>query len=260
MNFANQIKRLRKQAKLSQQQVADKIGIARATYVKLENNERQPKLSEAMALGRYYELSIEELISNQLNLATQDSQPVYIPTENQRQNKRNFNPELEPNKLRQVLLYILNQIGGKPNIGETVLYKILYFIDFDYYEKYGQPVTGLTYIHNTYGPSPTRDFKAVVDNMIKNQELDIITTAFFNNKQKKYIAQVEPDLSGLSAQEIKHIDVELERFGDKNAKEMTELSHLDTPWLVAKQGEPISYQSVFYRTDLTAVTEPDDTL
>jgi len=34
-------------------------------------------------------------------------------------------------KFRRVFLYILNKVGAKPNVGETVLFKLLYSIDFD---------------------------------------------------------------------------------------------------------------------------------
>ena len=37
MTFTQAIKMLRKRARLSQQEVADAIGVARATYIKLEN-------------------------------------------------------------------------------------------------------------------------------------------------------------------------------------------------------------------------------
>ena len=37
-------------------------------------------------------------------------------------------------KFKQVFLYILKKVGAKPNVGQTVLYKLLYFIDFDYYD------------------------------------------------------------------------------------------------------------------------------
>ena len=32
---------------------------------------------------------------------------------------------------------MIEKCGGKPNLGETVLYKLLYFIDFDNFEITG---------------------------------------------------------------------------------------------------------------------------
>ncbi len=46
------------------------------------------------------------------------------------------------------LLYVLNKVGCKYNVGETVLYKLLYFIDFDFYEKYEEQLIGATYVKN----------------------------------------------------------------------------------------------------------------
>ena len=34
----------------------------------------------------------------------------------------------------------------------TVLYKLLYFIDFDYYEKFEEQLVGATYIKNHLDP------------------------------------------------------------------------------------------------------------
>jgi hypothetical protein len=49
-------------------------------------------------------------------------------------------------KFKELLLYILYEVGMKPNIGKTVLYKLLYFCDFNFYELYGKSITGMQYI------------------------------------------------------------------------------------------------------------------
>lgn len=55
-------------------------------------------------------------------------------------------PENNIEKFKQVFLYILSKVGARPNVGQTVLYKLLYFIDFDYYELYEKQLMGLSYI------------------------------------------------------------------------------------------------------------------
>jgi hypothetical protein len=45
-------------------------------------------------------------------------------------------PQKNLKNFKEALLYILNKVGSKPNVGETVIYKLLYFVDFDYYEKF----------------------------------------------------------------------------------------------------------------------------
>ena len=162
-------------------------------------------------------------------------------------------------KFKQVLLYVLEKVGAKPNIGETVLYKLLYFIDFDYYEKFEENLMGATYIKNHHGPTPL-EFKDIVAHMKKNGDLEEVKSKYFTYAQKKYLPHKRPDLSALSGQEIEHIDEVLARLSDKNAKELSDYSHGDIPWLSREFGERISYESVFYRDDKYSVRSYDDEL
>jgi uncharacterized phage-associated protein len=200
------------------------------------------------------------LISGDLSIVNEPVAPYEFAQAEEEIIPRDIDPKTNPEKLREVLLYVLGKVGAKPNVGETVLYKLLYFIDFDYYEKTGQSITGLTYVRNHFGPTPARDFASVVQAMKANEELEVAETEYFKNTLKKYLPRISARLQELSASEIKHIDQTLDRLSDKSAKELSDLSHLDTPWRVAKQGEKIKYRFVFYRSDLTAVTEPEDEL
>lgn len=260
MSFTSTIQQLRKDAGLSQQDVAAAVGMARATYASLEIGRREPDLAELRALSQYYEVGIEDLISDKNSDRVEELSTAYGAQKEPEIIPRDLNPQANPDKLREVLLYVLEKVGAKPNVGETVLYKLLYFIDFDYYEKYGQSITGLTYVRNHYGPTPTMAFKDVVRQMESSGELEIVSTKYFANTQKKYLPIQRTDLRSLSAKELSHIDQELARLGDKTATELSQLSHYDMPWLAAKQGEPLQYRDVFYRSDITAVTEPEDEL
>lgn len=261
MTFTTTIKQLRDDAGLSQQDVADAIGIARATYASLEVDRRSPNLDEIYKLAEYYQISPSDLISGEALLVTEPIAAYKFEDEKTDDIiPRDINPQTKPEKLREVLLYVLGKVGAKPNVGETVLYKLLYFIDFDYYEKTGQSITGLTYIRNHFGPTPAKDFVSVIEGMQANEELEIVETEYFKNTQKKYLPRKNTQLNELNASELRHIDETLARLSDKSATELSELSHYDTPWLTAKEGKPIAYRGVFYRTSKTAVTEPSDEL
>ena len=173
---------------------------------------------------------------------------------------REISQKLNPAKLRDVLLYLAARIGAKPNVGETVYYKLLYFIDFDYYEKYGRSITGLTYIKNHYGPTPVQAFADFVSEMEANGDIELANTKYYAHTQKKYLPRKKAELKSLSASELAHIDWEIDRLSDKSAAELTELSHYDTPWLIAETKKPIDYRSVFYRGDNTSVISYDDEL
>jgi uncharacterized phage-associated protein len=87
-----------------------------------------------------------------------------------------------------------------------------------------------------------------------------VKSKFFNKEQTKYIPVVKPDLSILSGQELNHIDEEIERLGSMTAKELTDLSHKDVPWIVTSEGKDIPYETAFYRTPDTSVREYDNKL
>ena len=51
-------------------------------------------------------------------------------------------PKLNKEKARQVILYLLQKCG---KMSEKKLQILLYFIDFDYYEKYEKGIMGFKY-------------------------------------------------------------------------------------------------------------------
>ena len=156
-------------------------------------------------------------------------------------------------------MYILEKVGSKPNVGETVLHKLLYFIDFDYYEKYEENMMGATYIKNFHGPTSV-ELGSILKDMQKKGEIEPVKSKYFKYEQKKYLPLKRADLNVLSAREIEHIDDVLARLSDKNAKEIENYSHGDIPWKAAKEGRPLSYESVFYRDEKYSVRNYDDEL
>lgn len=258
MDYKN-LKILRKKHDLSQKDVAKHLSIARTTYIAIENNERQLNVDELQKLSELYNLSIQELIegTEKKDVPTKVKIHKNLEKKQSSSNIRIVLDQTDIGKFKEVFLYVLEKVGGKPNVGETVLYKLLYFIDFDYYEKYEEQLTGATYIKNHHGPTPV-DFKVVVDQMIKTDELEQINSKFFNYPQRKYLSHRKPNLSVLSAKELAHIDNVLARLSDKTAKELSDYSHGDVPWKIHKQGEQINYESVFYRDEQYSVRSYND--
>jgi len=168
-------------------------------------------------------------------------------------------PQQNIKKFKEILLYILEKVGARPQIGETAIYKLLYFIDFDYYEKYEEQLIGARYIKNHYGPTPV-EFKEIVREMEDRGEVERIKSKYFQYEQKKYLPRRSPNLTAFSAREIALVDEVLNRLGGKNAKELSEYSHGDVPWKSHKEGEIIDYESVFYRDNAYSVREYQDEL
>lgn len=221
MGFGSKMKQLRKDAGLNQQEVAEKLGMARATYASLEVDRRDPDLAELRALAQFYEIPLARLIVPDEELLDTVNEP---PADYKTPRKTKPTVAASPDKLRQILLYIAEKVGAKPNVGEAVLHKLLYFIDADAQQQYGHSITNLTYVHSRFGPTPTRTFSDLVRQMEADGELEVISTKHFNNTQKKYLPIKKADLSELSAQELESINDTLARLSSKTSAELTELA------------------------------------
>ena len=230
------IKQLREEIGMSQADLAKRLGLSRPTVIKIERGERALTSEEAAKVREIF-----GAIAEHGDVVTDMRIDI---------------PEKHLEKFKQVLLYVLGRTAGKPNVGMTTLYKLLYFIDFDYYEKYEKQLMGLTYIKNTYGPTP-REFLKVVKDMKEANELEEVRSKYFTYEQRKFLPHTEADLSVLNGQELKMIESVLERYADKSATELSELSHEDTPWSVAELCENIQYEHVFYRPEKLSVREYD---
>ncbi len=231
------IRKLRKEYGMSQGELAKRLDMSRPTLVKVENGERR--------LTQVEEEKTREIFG------------IVDAHSSMRSDMRVSIPQKKLEKFKQVFLYVLEKTAGKPNVGMTVLYKLLYFIDFDYYEKYEEQLMGLTYIKNHHGPTP-REFVSVVDDMKKSGELEEVKSAYFTYEQRKFLPHCHADLSGLSAQETAMIDNVLARYAEKSASELSTLSHEDTPWIAAEEGKNIEYDHVFYRPEKLSVRQYDE--
>lgn len=248
----------RKKRGLTQEFLASELDISRPTYIQIEQGERELTISEAKKLADMFDFSLDDFLAEREPSIIVDVKRGKQPPTGNHKDIRISIPQKNLEKFKEVLLYVLSKVGGKSNVGETVLYKLLYFIDFDYYEKFEEQLIGSTYIKNHHGPTPI-EFKTIIEDMIKRGEIMQVQGKYFSYPQKKYLPLREPDLTQLKdARELRHIDEVLARLGDKNATELSEYSHEDVPWIVAKEGKPLDYETVFYRTPKTSVRNYDN--
>ena len=200
--LAERIKALREEIGLSQAELAKRLNVSRSKISQMENNRVKITVGELVALANIFNVSIESLLDF-------DKAPkVVLEKGKEEKNKETIRinvPQKNIKKFKEVLLYILNKVGAKPNVGETVIYKLLYFIDFNFYEKYEEQLIGATYIKNHYGPTPV-EFNEIVEEMIKNREIIVVNEKFFTYPQRKYYPLREPELSILGAHEKEIID------------------------------------------------------
>lgn len=224
------LQQIRQKQGITQEEMAKRLGVSRPTYIQIERGEKEPTVGQAKIIAELFRVNkMQEQKAEAKNVLKKQSGKFNV------------------HKFKEVLLYVLEKVGAKPNIGETALFKLLYFIDFDFYEKFGQSVTGATYMKNHHGPTP-KQFKSVTDEMITCGELERVRSKYFQYDQKKYLPHRKPDLNYLTAVEVGQIDDVLARLSDKNGSELRAYSHDDLPWIATYDQSDIDYNLVFQRT------------
>jgi len=161
-----------------------------------------------------------------------------------------FNKE----KFKQVLHYVISKCGTKPNVGKTVLYKLLYFSDFNYYETYETPMTGESYAKLPRGPAPIH-FDFIIDELEEEDKIHHFIGDFMGYPQKKYKSTAPPNLSLLNDAEKIVVEKVLDTCSHMNATEISNYSHKDLPYRATGNSEIIDYELVFYRDPDFSVRE-----
>lgn len=249
--IGKRIMELRKAKGLSQDDVAKNIGISRSSLVQIELGNRYVDVLELYKLSLLLEFSLDEFLSKDFNQSKKE-EVINEKKGKEKMEERIAVPEMSVPKFKNILLYILEKCAGKPNVGETVLYKLLYFSDFNYYEMYEEHLSGARYRKLPYGPVPKR-FESIVNGMIEKKELKKVKTEYYGKIQTRYLPLKKADLTQLKASEKEVLDAVIEQMSDWSAATISNYSHNDMPWKASKEGEEMSYELAFYRRPPYAV-------
>lgn len=242
--IGQKITELRKMKGLSQEDLAKSVKISRPSLAQIELGNRSVDILELQKMSLILEFSLDDFMSKDFSA----SQEVEGKEEKRvkKEEERISVPTLQISKFKNVLLYILERCAGKPNVGETVLYKLLYFADFNYYELYEEHLTGAKYHKLPYGPVPQK-LDTIIGQMIEKDQLQRVKTEYHGYPQTRYLPLQKADLTELRASEKEIIDRVLEQMSDWSASAISNYSHKDMPWLASKEGEEINYELAFYR-------------
>ena len=242
--IGQRITELRKMKGLSQEDLAKSVKISRPSLAQIELGNRSVDILELQKLSLILEFSLDDFMSKNFSA----SQEVEGKEEKKakKEEERISVPTLQISKFKNVLLYILERCAGKPNVGETVLYKLLYFSDFNYYELYEEHLTGAKYRKLPYGPVPQK-LDTIIGQMIENGQLQRVKTEYHGYPQTRYLPLEKADLTELRASEKEIIDRVIEQMSDWSAAMLSNYSHGDKPWKASKDGEEINYELAFYR-------------
>lgn len=161
-------------------------------------------------------------------------------------------------KAEQTYLHIIRRLQDKSNFGKTLFFKILYFSDFDYYERNGKSITNDNYRHIPRGPAPS-NFDSIIRKLKEKGFIVEKHVQKGETKQIRYHISFEISLendfeSKLSNDEVKELDRNMNRLMGMTAGQVSGYSHEDMPVKATPKGEIIDYELVHYRNPIYSVS------
>lgn len=212
------IKSLRQKNQMSQQQVADKIGISRTSYIDVEKGKKELSLSEAQRLVEIFGINLKDLETGIL-------------------------PDYE--KYKEMILFFLrlnnNNKDGK--IPKTKLAKFLYLADFAWFYEKLESMSGMKYRRIDYGPVPDLYFRALDEleeegkiNIDRSIDGVILISAGEGLKMKK--------LETIMGEEKFLMEKIFRKWKNKKTSEIVDFSHQQLPYRLCSPDEIIPYELI----------------
>jgi len=150
-------------------------------------------------------------------------------------------------KYQNAILYLCQKLGNEVR-GKKKLAKLLYFVDFDLYEKRQKPLTGDVYRAFPMGPFPSK-LEEITEEMAKEKLLSIdnVEERDGYNATEIYHCIKKPDISIFEEEEKKMLDRVATKYGHLNGKQLEDLSHNEAPYIGTELRKEIPYELAFYR-------------
>jgi len=224
--MSNSIKELRIERWVSQQELADLLGITRQTYSKLENWKIDPTLWQAVKISEFFGVDVARF----LPWDTQTTAPKEIDWE----------------KYKQIIKNFIKYGSDDWKITKTKLAKLCYLLDFTRYYNNLESITWLDYRKIKYWPVPDIYFWTI-------EELQLEESIAIKQKGDAYmIENIEnPQSDKLSEDEMNLLEKIAEKWKNKDTKDIVNFTHKQLPWMLCEDKEIIPY-------DLITQEEPDN--
>lgn len=213
--YAALIKNLRRKKRVSQQEIADKIGVSRTSYIAIEQGKKELSLKEAGVLSELFGVTLEDLSSG---------------------NDKKYK------KYEQMLFVFLRNISGDGKITKTKLAKFLYLADFGWFYGTHESMSGLPYRKIEHGPVPDYYFRLL-------EELDGDGKISIKLKDKALL--ISETRTGqkvgdnmLNIEEKKLIKKIVKNWRDKSTKEIVDFTHNQLPYVFTDKGAIIPYELI----------------
>ncbi|HEX8227215.1 MAG TPA: type II toxin-antitoxin system antitoxin SocA domain-containing protein [Candidatus Saccharimonadales bacterium] len=223
--LAEKVTKLREQARLTQEEVAAKLGLSRQRWIMVEKGERDLSTEELEILAGIFGIEAADFFEEV--------------------------PDIE--KFRQMYFAFLQRgCNDHGNIPKTKLAKLLYLADFTNYFEDLEPMSGVKYRRLEYGPVADVFF-SITDDLLDKGKIGV--EVLDRGAQMISLKTREAKTDRLTAKELETIKTICDAWKDKPTQEIVNFTHEQLPWKMCRDGEYIPY-SLIIQEDPDHVYQP----
>jgi len=149
-------------------------------------------------------------------------------------------------KYKNVIIFFANRVKNG-TLGKLKMMKLLYFLDFDFFEKYGKSITGDEYLRFEYGPVPRMAEKVL--KQMNGKEIKITKKKVKKgyNDQQLIEPLIDFDINAFTKEELLFMEGIADKWEKFSGTEMKIASHGEAPWIATKPNGVIDYNLAYYR-------------
>lgn len=246
-----EIRAIREKYNLSQGAAAKLLGWSPATFTRYEGGALQESAHDELLrrmrddaewVRGLYRRNGHRLSALQRRRVEEALQEIHEPTEAEEMEeiigRLNKEGEFNPGKLFTVIRLIAEKAG---KLSKSVFLKYLFYIDFLNLKWHGEPLMGLAYVKNHYGPVP-RYHGLLLEYLeatgaIRREEIEWGGEIVGEYVEGLPVKRAEP----LEEHERDVVDYVIETLKGMNAERISEFSHEEPAWIETRLKEVIPY-------------------
>lgn len=154
--------------------------------------------------------------------------------------------KINTKKYKNTILFFANKIRNG-TLGKLKLMKLLYYADFDSFEKYGHSITGDEYLRFENGPIPR-----MAEKMLKSMnglEIKIVKRKMGGqySDQQHIESNKDFNVNAFSKEELMMLEEISDKWEKFSGAEMKMATHGEAPWIATKPNRVIDYNLAYYR-------------
>ncbi|MBI3626510.1 SocA family protein [Candidatus Uhrbacteria bacterium] len=154
--------------------------------------------------------------------------------------------KINEKKYKNAILFFANKIQNN-TLGKLKMMKLLYYLDFDFFEKYGRSVTGDEYLRFERGPVPRMAEKLLREMTGVQIKVTRKKIAHGYNDQQHIEPLIAFDINVFDKEELLMLEDIANKWEKFTGTEMKWATHGEAPWISTQENEVIDYNLAFYR-------------